>query len=335
MVQSLVEMKTSTELREYEAKIEELRTSEKLLAELNETLETKLKRTESLRLHREQELREMGIALHQDGGLTGVFSPKTPNLVNLNEDPAMAECLIYYLKDGRTRLGHLHEAENLDIGLIGPFIRKEHCEFILENGTVFMEPIGDAECYVNGSRITQRQMVQSGARVILGKNHVFRLNNPLQRRERRPLVTEDMTVSLTEPVDWTYAISELLEKQGVDLRKEMDERLCQLEEQYRRERAETEQRFDQQRKVYEGQIQVLQEKVEQQSIMSSIMQDDSGSDDEEVCLAETAGKKPEALSSSVFALSMHRLCPALRRSDCRSGQGRIAFVWGTSETPRT
>nr|VZI36294.1 unnamed protein product [Spirometra erinaceieuropaei] len=323
MIKRPVDMETSTELREYEAKIEELRTSEKLLAELNETLETKLKRTESLRLHREQELREMGIALRRDGGLTGVFSPKTPNLVNLNEDPAMAECLIYYLKDGRTRLGHLHEAENLDIGLIGPFIRKEHCEFILENDTVFMEPIGDAECYVNGSRITQRQMVQPGARIILGKNHVFRLNNPLQRRERRPPATDDMTVSLTEPVDWTYAISELLEKQGVDLRKEMDERLCQLEEQYRRERAETEQRFDQQRKAYEGQIQVLQEKVEQQSIMSSIVQDDSGSDDDERLAEmrqfvqfEEEFSKPPAAEAKLLTVSS---VPEMRQSDSIGG----------------
>ncbi|VDN14908.1 unnamed protein product [Dibothriocephalus latus] len=52
MIQAPIDMKTSTELREYETKIEELRTSEKLLAELNESLETKLKRTESLRLHR-------------------------------------------------------------------------------------------------------------------------------------------------------------------------------------------------------------------------------------------------------------------------------------------
>ncbi|VDM35998.1 unnamed protein product [Hydatigera taeniaeformis] len=112
-----VKMETSLELREYETRIEELRASEKLLAELNETLEMKLKKTEALRAQREQELRGMGIALHADGALTGVFAPKvrrtnlcistfltdTPNLVNLNEDPTMSECLIYYLKEGTTR----------------------------------------------------------------------------------------------------------------------------------------------------------------------------------------------------------------------------------------
>lgn len=29
---------------------------------------------------------------------------QTPHLVNLNEDPLMSECLLYYIKDGITRL---------------------------------------------------------------------------------------------------------------------------------------------------------------------------------------------------------------------------------------
>ncbi|KAM7539378.1 hypothetical protein Aperf_G00000050994 [Anoplocephala perfoliata] len=49
-VEMPVKMDTSLELREYEARIEELRASEKLLAELNETLEMKLKKTEALRV---------------------------------------------------------------------------------------------------------------------------------------------------------------------------------------------------------------------------------------------------------------------------------------------
>lgn len=34
--------------------------------------------------------------------LTLLF-PQTPHLVNLNEDPLMSECLLYYIKDGITR----------------------------------------------------------------------------------------------------------------------------------------------------------------------------------------------------------------------------------------
>ena len=84
--------------------IEQLQASEKLIAELDKTWEQKLVKTEEIRKQREEELREMGLACLDDGTTLGVFSPKKlPHLVNLNEDPLMSECLIYYLKEGVTR----------------------------------------------------------------------------------------------------------------------------------------------------------------------------------------------------------------------------------------
>jgi len=57
-------------------------------------------------MQREAVFAEMGVAVKEDGGTVGVFSPKkTPHLVNLNEDPFMSECLLYYLKDGVTKVG--------------------------------------------------------------------------------------------------------------------------------------------------------------------------------------------------------------------------------------
>ena len=52
--------------------------SERLIAELNETWEDKLKKTEEIQKEREVMLAEMGIALqHDEGGKTlGVFTPK-------------------------------------------------------------------------------------------------------------------------------------------------------------------------------------------------------------------------------------------------------------------
>ena len=53
---------------------------------------------------RDAMLADMGVALSEDGGTVGVFSPKkSPHLVNLNEDPLMNECLLYYIKEGITR----------------------------------------------------------------------------------------------------------------------------------------------------------------------------------------------------------------------------------------
>ncbi|XP_031735561.1 kinesin-like protein KIF1C [Anarrhichthys ocellatus] len=108
---------------------ERLLETEKIIAELNETWEEKLRKTESIRLERESLLAEMGVSIKEDGGTLGVFSPKgTPHLVNLNEDPLMSECLLYYIKEGFTRVGQ----QDVDIKLSGHFIKEIHCVFVSE-----------------------------------------------------------------------------------------------------------------------------------------------------------------------------------------------------------
>jgi hypothetical protein len=52
-----------------------------------------------------------------------------------------------------------------------------------------------------------------------------------------------------ETVDWNFAQIELLEKQGIDLKAEMEKRLLVLEEQFRKEKEEADQLFEEQRKV--------------------------------------------------------------------------------------
>lgn len=230
--------------------VDQLQASEKLIAELNETWEEKLKRTEEIRLQREAIFAEMGVAVKEDGITVGVFSPKaTPHLVNLNEDPTLSECLLYYIKDGITRLG-THEA-NLpqDIQLSGSHILKEHCIFENRNGIVTLIPAKDAMVYCNGRKVTEPEILTTGSRVILGKNHVFRFTHPEQAREKREKA-QDITPEVKgEVVDWNFAQCELLEKQGIDLKKEMEKRLIILEEQFRREKLQADQEFEEQRKV--------------------------------------------------------------------------------------
>ncbi len=57
--------------------------SERLMAELNETWEDKLKKTEEIQKEREATLAEMGIALQHggDGKTLGVFTPKKVRLI--------------------------------------------------------------------------------------------------------------------------------------------------------------------------------------------------------------------------------------------------------------
>ncbi|XP_051752739.1 kinesin-like protein KIF1A isoform X15 [Ctenopharyngodon idella] len=248
-----------------EEAIERLKETEKIIAELNETWEEKLRRTEAIRMDREALLAEMGVAMREDGGTVGVFSPKkTPHLVNLNEDPLMSECLLYYIKDGITRVGREDASSRQDIVLSGHFIKEEHCTFTSTTGpmgeAVILEPCEGAETYVNGKRVTEPTVLRSGNRIILGKSHVFRFNHPeqaRQERERTPCSETPM-----EPVDWAFAQRELLEKQGIDMKQEMDQRLQELEDQYRKEREEANNLLEQQRLDYESKLEALQKQVD-------------------------------------------------------------------------
>nr|XP_036231166.1 kinesin-like protein unc-104 isoform X15 [Bactrocera oleae] len=260
-----------------EMAVDQLQASEKLIAELNETWEEKLKRTEEIRLQREAVFAEMGVAVKEDGDTVGVFSPKkTPHLVNLNEDPNLSECLLYYIKDGITRLG-THEANvPQDIQLSGSHILKEHCTFENRSSTVTLIPHKDALVYLNGRKLVEPEVLKTGSRVILGKNHVFRFTNPEQARELRDKITENAENENetekcdTQQVDWNFAQCELLEKQGIDLKAEMQKRLDNLEEQYKREKMQADQQFEEQRKNYEARIDALQKQVEEQSMTMSM-----------------------------------------------------------------
>ncbi|KAM4556858.1 kinesin-like protein KIF1A isoform 5-T5 [Fundulus diaphanus] len=255
-----------------EEAIERLKETEKIIAELNETWEEKLRRTEAIRMDREALLAEMGVAMREDGGTVGVFSPKkTPHLVNLNEDPLMSECLLYYIKDGITKVGRENAKTRQDIVLSGHFIEDEHCTFSSTTGPqgegcVILEPCEGAETYVNGKRVASPTVLRSGNRIIMGKSHVFRFNDPEQarlERERTPCAETPV-----EPVDWAFAQRELLEKQGIDMKQEMEQRLQELEDQYRKEREEASNLLEQQRLDYESKLEALQKQVDSRYLES-------------------------------------------------------------------
>ncbi|XP_053136728.1 kinesin-like protein KIF1B isoform X6 [Hemicordylus capensis] len=269
-----------------EEAIERLKESEKIIAELNETWEEKLRKTEAIRMEREALLAEMGVAIREDGGTLGVFSPKkTPHLVNLNEDPLMSECLLYYIKDGITRVGQADAERRQDIVLSGAHIKEEHCIFRSErnhNGHVIvtLEPGERSETYVNGKRVVQPVQLRSGNRIIMGKNHVFRFNHPEQARAEREKTPSAETPS--EPVDWTFAQRELLEKQGIDMKQEMEKRLQEMEILYKKEKEEADLLLEQQRLDYESKLQALQKQVETRSLAAETTEEEEEEEEEEV-----------------------------------------------------
>uniref|UniRef100_A0A669CV16 Kinesin family member 1C n=1 Tax=Oreochromis niloticus TaxID=8128 RepID=A0A669CV16_ORENI len=184
-------------------------------------------------------LAEMGVSIKEDGGTLGVFSPKgTPHLVNLNEDPLMSECLLYYIKEGVTRVGQ----QDVDIKLSGQFIKEIHCVFVSETNEQ-----GEGELFTPCIKLYSISCLfpSLGNRIVMGKNHVFRFNHPEQARlERERSATMEQQ---GEPEDWNYAQKELLEKQGIDIKLEMEKRLQDVETQYRKEKEEADLLLEQHR----------------------------------------------------------------------------------------
>ncbi|RFU77295.1 kinesin, partial [Trichoderma arundinaceum] len=166
---------------------EQLSQSEKLLTDLNQTWEEKLAKTEEIHKEREAALEELGISIEK--GFVGLHTPKKmPHLVNLSDDPLLAECLVYNLKPGTTTVGNVDtNAENqANIRLNGTRILHDHCTF--ENaadGIVTVVPSEGASVMVNGKRITEPKQLHSGFRVILGDFHIFRFNHPMEARAER------------------------------------------------------------------------------------------------------------------------------------------------------
>ncbi|XP_065919048.1 kinesin-like protein KIF1A isoform X2 [Dysidea avara] len=294
-----------------ELALEKLKETEKIMAELNMTWEDKLKRAEEMQQQREIQLAEMGIALHEERGALGVFSPKkTPHLVNLNEDPLMSECLLYYIKEGITRVG-----SRGDVVLSGDYIFEDHCIFENDEGTVHIIPLNNSETYVNGFLIADATELRTGSRVILGNNHVFRFNHPVQAREMKQknhqkysemLAANSRTASplsstfssaRSSPVgstmaldsdnttsDWSFALNELLTGEGKDIKKDMEVRIEELEDELKSEKAKSDVLLEQQRLDYESKLQELEKALQEKSVLQEAMK---GEQVEYAPLAET------------------------------------------------
>ena len=164
---------------------EQLNQSEKLYEDLNQTWEEKLEKTEQIHREREAALEELGISIEK--GFVGVSTPKRmPHLVNLSDDPLLAECLVYNIKPGTTAVGNVEDpGTTSEIRLNGSKIMKDHCTFENVDGLVTLVPRDGAAIMVNGLRVDKPSRLRSGNRVILGDFHIFRFNHPQEARAER------------------------------------------------------------------------------------------------------------------------------------------------------
>ncbi|KAK2748461.1 kinesin-like protein Klp8 [Onygenales sp. PD_40] len=164
--------------------VEQLNQSEKLYKDLNQTWEEKLQKTEEIHKEREAALEELGISIEK--GFVGLSTPKKiPHLVNLSDDPLLAECLVYNIKPGTTTVGNVDTAATSEIRLNGSKILHHHCSFENVDNIVTIVPNEGAAVMVNGLRIDKPKRLRSGFRIILGDFHIFRFNHPQEARAER------------------------------------------------------------------------------------------------------------------------------------------------------
>ena len=164
--------------------MEQLNQSEKLYKDLNQTWEEKMQKTDKIHKERESALEELGISIEK--GFIGLSTPKKmPHLVNLSDDPLLAECLVYNIKPGTTTVGNMEQEGSVEIRLNGSKISPNHCKFENADNVVTIVPTEGAAVMVNGLRIDKPKRLKSGFRIILGDFHIFRFNHPQEARAER------------------------------------------------------------------------------------------------------------------------------------------------------
>ncbi|XP_061480373.1 afadin isoform X13 [Rhineura floridana] len=87
---------------------------------------------------------------------------------------------LYRLQLSVTEVG-TEKFDDNSIQLFGPGVQPHHCDLTNMDGVVTVTPRSmDAETYVEGQRISETTMLQSGMKVQFGTSHVFKFVDPIQ-----------------------------------------------------------------------------------------------------------------------------------------------------------
>ncbi|KYQ58267.1 Kinesin-like protein KIF13A, partial [Trachymyrmex zeteki] len=238
---------------------EKLSESERLMKEMSQTWEEKLVKTERLQHERQQALEKMGISVQA----SGIQVEKSKYyLVNLNDDPSLNELLVYYLKhifvfQERTLVGGRSAKREQDIQLHGLGILPEHCVITIEESGLYMTPLNGARCFVNGTQVVNKTLLQHGDRIVWGNHHFFRVNCPRSATVCndifREIIGSNVILSVpTQNIDYNFAREELMLN---ELSNDPIQRaIARLEKQHEEDKQVA---LEKQRQEYERQFQQL------------------------------------------------------------------------------
>ncbi|XDB58875.1 hypothetical protein ABFV05_012491 [Capra hircus] len=244
-----------------------LHQQERHMADMQRVWKEKLEQAEKRRLQVTEELQKAGIAFRMDDHL--------PNLVNLSEDPQLSEILSYMIKEGTTTVGKCGPGSSHDIQLSGVLIADDHCTITNSDGTVSIIPAGEAKTYVNGKLISEPTVLHHGDRVILGGDHYFRFNHPMEVQKGEQPPSRENPVS-KGPEDFESAKNDLLMAQRLQLEAEIKEAEVRAKEemmqgiQIVKEMAQQE--LSSQKAAYESKIKVLEAELKEESQRKKIQE---------------------------------------------------------------
>lgn len=226
---------------------DKLAESENLMKQISLTWEDKLKNTERVQNERQHALEKMGISIQA----SGIQVEKNKYyLVNLNADPSLNELLVYYLKE-RTLVGARANGEiQPDIQLYGLGILQEHCVLTIEDSDLYIQPLNNARCFVNGSAVSKKTILHHGDRILWGNHHFFRVNCPRISPTGVHMSSEPQTPA--QPLDYNFAREELMQHELSN--DPIQAAIFQLEKQHEEDKQVA---LEKQRQEYERQFQQL------------------------------------------------------------------------------
>ncbi|KAI4563477.1 hypothetical protein MJT46_019833, partial [Ovis ammon polii x Ovis aries] len=243
-------------IRELKAEIEKLKAAQRSSQNID---------PERYRLCR-QEITSLRMKLHQ----------QERHMADMqSEDPQLSEILSYMIKEGTTTVGKCRPGSSHDIQLSGVLIADDHCTITNSDGTVSIIPAGEAKTYVNGKLISEPTVLHHGDRVILGGDHYFRFNHPVEVQKREQPPSRENPVS-EGPEDFESARNDLLMAQRLQLEAEIKEAEVRAKEemmqgiQIVKEMAQQE--LSSQKAAYESKIKVLEAELKEESQRKKIQE---------------------------------------------------------------
>ncbi|GFR85480.1 kinesin-like protein KIF14, partial [Elysia marginata] len=291
-------------IRQLRAEIERLRgeqggggmNEEALAASMSEISRLKsemeeMSRSWQERLRQAEARKAEELKMLERAGVTFKVDNRLPNLVNLNEDPQLSEMLLYVIKEGETRVGRDID-DSRHIKLTGALIADKHCVINSQGGNVQITPLGEAPTYVNGNLISDTTVLHHADRVILGGDHYFRFNHPMEVQKNKASESREIK-------DFDFARQELLGVQEARLQAELEAVM-----------EKTRQELDEQKDGYESKLKGLEKvltKVEEthkeaQSTIHSLQKQNMMLEQEVL-----AGRKRHKLESSLSQQSIEAL----------------------------